>query len=283
MMYRWTGALAWMVSLGAAMTASQAEASLIFHAGFNEGSGAPVATFDGNSISGAFLNGAAGTDPAPTYNSATNPFASGGYSASFAGIDTSVASWAPQQAPFNNYDLTRGTVAAWINMDTFATTGGNRIFSTRAPNTTGGAGSTSVIEFYVHGAGRLEVLVGGATMQGPAGTFTADNLGKWRFVAVTWDANLDVVEFFLGDESGLVNSVGINNSGSFNAPNANQFVQIGGYRGGVFDGLIDEVYVFDTALSVGDLRQLAQGVIPEPASVVLLGAGTLLMLRRRTA
>lgn len=49
------------------------------------------------------------------------------------------------------------------------------------------------------------------------------------------------------------------------------------FGGRNFDGMIDEVAVFDYALSAGQVSQLYATAVPEPSSWALLGAGTLVL------
>jgi len=49
-----------------------------------------------------------------------------------------------------------------------------------------------------------------------------------------------------------------------------------------YSGVLDEVAIFDTALSAGQIEQLhTTGLVPEPASLALLAGGALALVRRR--
>jgi hypothetical protein len=48
-----------------------------------------------------------------------------------------------------------------------------------------------------------------------------------------------------------------------------------------FDGLLDEVAIWDVALSGDAIRDIYNDGVPEPATVALLGLGGLALIRRR--
>lgn len=98
--------------------------------------------------------------------------------------------------------------------------------------------------------------------------------GGWHHVAVTYNsATSTKTLYFDGVEiaSGAIGDLNVSASG---------FV-IGATRTGgeAFDGLIDDVRVYNTAESGATIAGLA--AIPEPSSLALLGLGGLLVARRR--
>lgn len=79
-----------------------------------------------------------------------------------------------------------------------------------------------------------------------------------------------------------INGVLANSSTDAAAPTMRRLVNadIGSYWGGYssfFDGFIDDVRIYDHALSQSEI----QAVIPEPATLLLLGLGGLALLRKR--
>ena len=65
-----------------------------------------------------------------------------------------------------------------------------------------------------------------------------------------------------------------------NAQVANVFSLFGGWGGGAannYDGVIDELYIYDEAISASAVAAL----VPEPGSLALLGLGGLMITRRR--
>jgi hypothetical protein len=98
---------------------------------------------------------------------------------------------------------------------------------------------------------------------------------KWTHVALVQN-NADIFIY--------VNGVLANSAGDANVPSISSPLNagIGAYNSGTyidgfFDGLIDDVRIYDHALSEGDIR----AIMPEPATVLLLGLGGLLLRRRR--
>lgn len=74
-------------------------------------------------------------------------------------------------------------------------------------------------------------------------------------------------------------------SSSLTIPDANAPLTIGQAEGvGFFDGRLDDVRIYDRALSQAEVQALMPAAVPEPASVVLAGAGAagLVAARRRT-
>ena len=125
------------------------------------------------------------------------------------------------------------------------------------------------------------VPAGTPTPLDPTGNGTFD---RWAHLAMTRDVGADEFKLYLdGELIDTLNSVAgdmsfqndtwgvIIGRGFFDAPNPNERPVV---------GLIDDVRIYDEALTQAQIRSLPGGV-PEPTSFVLLGLGGLMLLIRR--
>jgi len=96
------------------------------------------------------------------------------------------------------------------------------------------------------------------------------NANEWYHIACTWDGTTQAVYV----NGFLDKSQPQTYSGGWGA------TYIGGVSGVPlysFDGVIDDVRIYNNALSPGEIRE----IIPEPATVLLLGLGGLILRKRR--
>lgn len=259
--------------------------SLVFYTGFNEGVGHPSGTYLGSQTTGVKAN-------TVDYSNQVNPFANGGYSVYIPAINPAYNNAVTFTTPtsLNDVSFTSGTIAAWINPESFPVSTGNRIFTTRETG-----GSSDAFDFYIWNpnhatnGGRLELHAGNGS--GPAtytttqAVFTNDSVNKWHFVAVTWDGNADRIDFYIGDSTGVLTHIetltGININPQHHASDIR--IGTGQGAGAYFKGLIDEFYLYNHALTMSELQAIMTKAVPEPASVTLLCLGGLLLTRRRSA
>ena len=171
------------------------------------------------------------------------------------------------------------TVAAFIQTTTNAKRGivgwgnygsGGQVNAFRT-TTAGEFGSTGGILNYSWGGGVDYGEAAGGTAPGTIYD------GQWHHVAVTYDSASSTKRlYFDGAEIGSGKVL----SGDLNVGAAN--FRIGSTNSGeFFNGLLDDVRVYDAALSQSEINDLATAV-PEPSTTALLGLGGLaLILRRR--
>ena len=106
------------------------------------------------------------------------------------------------------------------------------------------------------------------------GTMPNDGHGAWAHVAITHDAG--TLSRIYVNGTPIMSAVPSSAQGFTLAP---AFVGASGWLGalgGVWDSKYDDVRVYDRALSRGDIMEL-----PEPATIALLGLGSLALLRRK--
>ncbi|WOJ92362.1 LamG-like jellyroll fold domain-containing protein [Congregibacter variabilis] len=95
-------------------------------------------------------------------------------------------------------------------------------------------------------------------------------LNEWKFVAASYQGNGQTTTVYFDGQSQEV--LGTNNS------NGNSFFTVGGlstYAGHQINGLVDNIFIYDRALSVAELRNIeANGLpVPAPATLALIGLG----------
>ncbi len=116
----------------------------------------------------------------------------------------------------------------------------------------------------------------------------AINNGNWHHVATVYNPGVTQLESVTMYINGVAVST-TDNPATISLSTVAQFnVGIGGTSGGtgvVFNGSLDEVGIWNRALSPAEISQLASGIvpIPEPGTVALLliGAGALIVRARR--
>jgi hypothetical protein len=262
-------------ALGAAalvvLTAGNAGAALITSYGMNETSGSLVDNTSGVNMTpqnaAAFTYGAA-TVPAGTYGAITlTPAQASAFGTAITGNGTSVFSNTTSGNALNNLAAPL-TVMAWINPANTAAL--QRVMS-------GSSGDGNGWGYGVLAGGGQRFTTYGKTdfNQGVGATAQA---GAWQHIAATFDGS--TANFYLNGN--LVDTKTGNNFGA----NASEVYALFGQANATepFSGTIDEVRVYGTALSQGEIVTAASTAAPEPATLGLLGlaAGTMLARRRRS-
>lgn len=164
------------------------------------------------------------------------------------------------------------TIVTWFNTSSHGASEGT--FFDYSP--TVGAGAGQDIRLLVKNGGlRMEVSSGGFEF----GSGLSD--GNWHMVAFVMNANdgINDVDVYI-DGTYTTRSSGGTTIATATGGEIGFGADQTGSRG--FTGQLDQVQIFDTALTKGELDTISVTAVPEPSSTALLGLGGLaLILRRR--
>lgn len=187
--------------------------------------------------------------------------------------------------------LSTATFTAWINLQG-APANGNRVFTKQngaSATFDGFSFALSTPNAGTIGAGNfaMNLAAGGTSFGFNRSNADLDAADKWIFVAATF--NNGAVEFYSGDESAAAAALGSTVLSGTNpaalAANANDFRVATSSTSNVSAPiLIDDVRVYDEALSLAGLEAVRLANVPEPtstAALALAGAGLLAHRRRR--
>ncbi len=261
----------WLLSLlpaGATLTAQW---------GLSEGSGTTTTESVHNTASADFGTGIDWTATTPVASTSMTSF-----SLQFTNTSGSFVNTQVNGSTMNLVGTGAKTFVAWINT---TSTQNDGILTYSPGNGSVAGGDLRLALNATTGVLRFEVS-SGATV----GTI-AVNTGDWYLVAAVVPANATIadVSFYVGAAdlgpssfaSGTpTNSQAINTLASGAGPNNLYLGNYGNNTNMAYEGLINRAWVFDEALTQGQLDALR---VPEPSAALLGGLGILSLLRRRKA
>ena len=248
-----------------------ASAGVLAHWSFDETThaGTTFADSSGNGYNGTI--GGAGSD---AWLDAEGKFTTGGGGLSTAGFEMNDGG--SGQVPQFNASLTQTdfTFATWFNTDQLSQQ--QALFGNW-----GGAGYSFLFQVYssrlyigVRNASNVDIVTDFISADGDLSQDT------WHHIAITWDRDTKTMLAYI-DGTQVGSKVSTQTDIDIKA--VDQDYWIGRARDGkVADANFDEMWVFDQALTVGEVSSLmTSNVVPEPATMSLLALGGIAMLKRR--
>ena len=179
-------------------------------------------------------------------------------------------------------------VSAWIKRESASTQyGASGLIGVPFGDATGTNGTTIRLEQYQAGNDLgftdFSDTAGGITNNGDWSPYEFTD-GVWAHLVMTRDSTVGITAYIDGASLGLMAN-GPLDGGKASPLGMDTIGTAAGYSVCEFDGMIDELCVWDRALGQADVTELynnGDGVsIPEPMTMSLLGLGGLALLRRR--
>ncbi|MBT3199128.1 MAG: LamG domain-containing protein [Phycisphaerales bacterium] len=242
------------------VTAMQSQAAIIGHWKLDDGSGSVVDDSSVNDRDGVLNSG--------TWKSTVPPAKVGGaieFTSSGDGVSVNMGAGV---LPSGNAER---TITAWVRSDASSD---KKFFGY------GGSGAGRTFDWVVEGTG-IWLRHGGGQVKWDFG-YTLGTMMHVAIVVPIDAANVGDVKLYIdGSEQAAPN---INNNSVLDTTAATSFYIGRGFSSAAFDGIVDDVQFYDTALSDQDISSLAANpgaTVPEPATMTLLALGGLAMLRRR--
>ena len=227
--------------------------------------------FDSDSgLNGSTLQDASGNARNGTYQNSVemNPTAIGSQSAHFNGSNNRAAG--TTQQPLTN----ALTVECWAQSDTAVWNNTGMLVSKRDAFIIHPNANSTGITFYVHSGGWRPLAFN-------LGSIPDFDLTDWHQYVGAFDGASGVSQLFV--DGVLRASVDFGDALLLNSSSQPLYIGFDNSGARWFDGSIDEVAIYDYALSAEQIREhyFAGTITPEPATIGLLALGTLAALRRR--
>lgn len=233
-----------------------------------------LAHYDGNTGSGGLDADYAAGNPTAV---GTGGLIDSGAKFGLGSLDGLTASGTVNYDTASNFNLPSGTIEMWVNADNWADSAFAGFFAA-----SGGGGdirmqktSGNALQVYMAAGGEVWSLTSGA--------LALDQ--EWHHLAWTWDFNANKSAIYL---DGNVLTSAVSTSGGLPTINylgaVNPTFEVGTIQNGsaAFNGLIDEFRISSKDLYGGQaFTPQNQPYIPEPASLLLLALGTVMLARRR--
>src|SRR3989339_1013382 len=149
------------------------------------------------------------------------------------------------------------TIEAWVKADVITTDGSIRRVIEKGVNTLG-ASNQALFKIYVDGVGKSITY-----------PWTQSDVGQWHHLVGTYDANGGAYNMRLYQDSILVASITVTGTLTNNIDTnaAALFIGAGGTTSNRFDGVIDEVRIYNSALNVEEVVARFNGQTP-PADTI---------------
>ena len=253
-----------LVFLTVIFAVEQTYAAPVAYWRFDEGSGTTAADSAGSN-NASLVNG-----PAWSADKPTTPFTNL-YSISFDGVNDYVLKNGVVTTAIDNV-----TLAAWVKWE-----GPNNISSPQTILYNGNSG-TSGYGMYLWSDGSIFILAGGVAIISTNITLTTDN--TWHHLAAKRESGTWTIFF-----DGTQQTVTVNNNATPNIPSGDLIIGGNNLVSESFNGVIDDVRIYDQALSSSAIAALVTGPVNVPTMnewgmiifMVFSGVGSIYYLRRQ--
>jgi len=181
----------------------------------------------------------------PVSGGGGTPFANQ-YSVSFDGTDDRII-----LAPSSDFDTTSAfTISAWVNPTSL--TNYEHVYSRF---------SSSHTQFYITPSGNLTLTVDRVSFPASTGTVST---GSWQHIAVSWQSGTGATAFYInGSAAGSGTNTGTLTTGTTKVTIGSKATQ---YGHNFFNGLMDEVALFNSALSASNITSIYNSGVPNDIS-----------------
>ncbi|MBW8781693.1 MAG: PEP-CTERM sorting domain-containing protein [Verrucomicrobia bacterium] len=253
------------------------------------GSLAPTST-NGSVTGGTLAITNAGTATSSTVNSAGVSGASGDYALDASSTTYAQSNYTTITSSLGSFPtLNALTVTMWIKAADWSASINNARLLELNSAPTGMDGDKLYFSVNANGFSSAGALFQAGINQGGGsvsnGTLMPNSGSSWLFVSMTWDSTLTSgsnISVFMGNTTTSVAQAGTAFGAYTNAMTSVTSVSIANRSDGIrgFDGLIDDVRIYDSALSSGQLEAIrVSGIsaIPEPSTYGIVAGGLALV------